>query len=92
MDIIVEVSLYEQFFPSMWNDFCRRGMIYNKKNLTFNNIDNIWYIFLGLGVHFYIDKSLLYKNFEVLRLFFKIVFNNKKMTFLNFGGHLPMDY
>ena len=54
MNIIVEVSLYEQFFPIMRNDFCRRGMIYNKnkKNLTFNNVDNIWYIFLGFGVHF----------------------------------------
>ena len=81
MDIIVEVCLYEQFFPIMRNDFCGRGMRFNKnkkKNLTFNNIDYIWYIFLGFGVHFCIDKSLLYKNFEVLRLFFKIVFNNEK--------------
>ena len=43
MDIIVEVSLHEQFFPIMRNDFCRRGMICNKnkRKLTFNNIDNI---------------------------------------------------
>ena len=58
------------------------AIIKKKKNSTFNKADSKRYIFLGFGVQFCIDKSLLYKNFEDLSAIFqKDIYNDKNDIF-----------
>ena len=90
MDIRIKEFLYAKNFSPLWEMIfvdMAWFAIKTKKNLTFNIIDNIRYIFLDFGVHFYIDKSMLYKNFEVLSAIFQKDVINEKNYIFQFGNY-----